>query len=659
MRTRSFVTPQSEDGVVSRVSSVEGNRCTVEARIPLKRGFLEVIRGREDGLVFAARSRLARLGIDVTPEGEIAIDGDVAEFRAELKSVIPSYGIGDLLPEIVVPGLKLGRLVFCPEERRLNSEQILEQIRAGALQLPRHFSIDDKGSFTIQPHRRVYDLAKELSRDDVVSIAAAQDGRVMLNRLQLPREVENIVLEPGEGVITSCSMFLHRHYVVLDRQSHRLGRHLQAIVLDPVSTRGTRVFLEFTNCSETTIVNPSVRAVLYDATPIEAKVTVFPVRLPDGLDEEQRPVRTFESVRDLFGRIEGGVAPHERGSYYARTVAVVRDWDAVSTGGEPEAVWKGPEESPRDIDAIRATRDYSQGHAPRFGTTILAGLEDGAQATVLLGYFPNLVEHFEICQAAITGRISRLVFRRASYEHGPFLSARDQSRLADYAALGLEVFWCNDAWGHLAKHTYRGLRGYWLEPRTEAGFHNALIIAIYGSARPLSEGDCGKLRELLTGLKGLFGRNLAILTGGGPGAMQQAADIAHDLGLLVGANYIETVDQGTNKSADFYQVFQDISRHNRQRWFEIASFQIFCTGGLGTLEEIGLTLTDMKLGVIERAPLVFFGRHNGSCYWSDLVRQFHTMVQDGRSPDWMLENVLLTDDPREVPPFYKKVLELG
>src|SRR5690606_20961161 len=213
--------------------------------------------------------------------------------------------------------------------------------------------------------------------------------------------------------------------------------------------------------------------------------------------------------------------------------------------------------------------------------------------------------------------------------------------------------------GHLAVHVYRGLRGYFLEPRNITRFQNALVIAIYGSARPLLEQDALKLRDLLGGLKRLFGENLTILTGGGPGAMQQATHIAHDLGILVGANYIETVDQETNKTADFYQCFQDISRHNRQRWFEISSFQIFCTGGLGTLEEVGLTLTDMKLGVIELSPIVFFGRHDGRPYWQDLFEQFGTMVHDERAPRWLTENVLLTDDPEAVPPFYKRVLELG
>ena len=650
-----YVTPQTEDGVVARVLSSEHGRCEVEVRIPLSKRFRNLAKGRETELVLASRSRIARIGIDVTPTSPIEVDGDVAQFNARFEIAIPGYGVGQFLEDVVVPGLRVGRLVFCPAEKRLDSEQILAAIREGALQLPAAYSIDEHGRFTIRPHRRVYTLTRSLTRDDVLTILASAEGRSVLNRMQAASEVENIEMAPGQGVITSCSMFLHRHYVVLDRESAQLGKHLQAIVLDPVRTRGTRVFLEFTNCSSQTIVNPSVSAAIYEALPVEPQVRVFPIKLPDGLDSASQPAARFEAVRGLFDRLQ----KTDRTTYFDRFLAIVEDWDAMARGEVPRRIWHSPEGNGESIHKLRATRDYSRDPLPTFGTSLLQDVPAGARATVLLGYFPNLLEHIELCRAATERRIERIVFRRASYEHGPFLSAKDQARLADFASLGVEVFWCNDDWGHLAIHTFRGLRGYFVEPQTEARFRKALIIAIYGSARPLTDIDVSKLRELLTRLKGLFGENLAILTGGGPGAMQQASEIAHDLDLLVGANYIETVDQGTNKDADFYQLFQDISRHNRQRWFEIASFQIFCTGGLGTLEEIGLTLTDMKLGVIEMSPVVFFGRHGDEPYWEPLRRQFKNMVGDKRAPDWLDTHVLMTDDPSAVPPFYKQILELG
>jgi len=277
----------------------------------------------------------------------------------------------------------------------------------------------------------------------------------------------------------------------------------------------------------------------------------------------------------------------------------------------------------------------------------------------LLGYFPNLIEHTEICAAALRRKIARLCFRRPSFEHGVFLSDRDHGRLADYEGLGLEVYWCNEVRTHVVRHAFRGLRGYFTTPDKLDRFRSALVFAIYGSIKPLSDQEITHTERLIENLQGLFGNDIGILTGGGPGSMQQVTNTAHRLGLMAGSSFIETMDQETNKTADFYQTFQARSRQSRQRWFEIASFHIFLIGGVGTLEEIGLTLTDMKLGVIEASPVVFLDSSGGDFYWEGLKTQLTRMVRAGRTPSWLLDNILMTSDPDEVPRFYKKTLRLG
>jgi len=112
----------------------------------------------------------------------------------------------------------------------------------------------------------------------------------------------------------------------------------------------------------------------------------------------------------------------------------------------------------------------------------------------------------------------------------------------------------------------------------------------------------------------------------------------------VGSNYLEIVDQDIQRSVQFYQTFQGTARHFRQRWFDIASFHVFCIGGVGTMEEIGLTLTDMKLGVIERGPLVFFGSTENGLYWTiSSTSSMNRKIR--RGPSWLETNVLMTDDP--------------
>ena len=201
--------------------------------------------------------------------------------------------------------------------------------------------------------------------------------------------------------------------------------------------------------------------------------------------------------------------------------------------------------------------------------------------------------------------------------------------------------------------------GFFTEPHNVERFKSSLVFAAYGSAMPLPPDQVDRIERLLVNLRGFFGEDIAIMTGGGPGAMQQATDTAQRLGMLVGASFIETVDQETNQTAEFYQTFQGRSRHSRQRWFEIASFHLFFMGGVGTLEEVGLTLTDMKLGVIERSPMIFFGRHNGERYWKNQRDQFRLMVSAGRAPQWLRTHTLMTDDPDAVPRFYQSRLELG
>ncbi|MGQ9659274.1 MAG: LOG family protein [Thermochromatium sp.] len=655
-----YATPETGDGWITHLIAQDNEGFVVNARFALTPSFRALIGGRKHDLVFAARSRLARLGINILPLGELELNGEYGDLTLRILAAITSYGIGEHLERIVVPGLRVGRLVFCPEDNRLDSTQIHRLIQTNALQVPAGFSLDSRGYLILRPQPCLYRFQKPLTPEEVTAIATHTDGKDLLNRLQRRIEVEHIELPPREGLVTACSMFLHRHYVVLRNLDEALGVHLQATVLDPISTRGTNVYLEFINRTEQLIINPSVAASVHEAIQLDPKPRYWHGRahhIPGAEDE----VASYRSLVAIFDRLETGSV---RDRYSHRLVATVQDPARLLAGENPERLWNHPQ-TPRDP---RGGTDLSAGLIAEgldltarleCGTQILAELPDGARATLLLGYFPNLIEHTQICEAALHGRIERIIFRRASFEHGTFLSSRDHGRLADYEGLGLQVFWCNEARGHVVRHVFRGLRGYFTTPDKVDRFRSCLIFAIYGSTKPLAESAVVQIERLLTNLRALFGSDIGILTGGGPGAMQQVTDVAHRLGLMVGSSFIETVDQKPNESADFYQTFQARSRQARQRWFEIASFHLFLVGGVGTLEEIGLTLTDMKLGVIETGPLVFFDSSDGEFYWEGLRRQLEEMKRQGRVPAWLTDQILMTTDPDAVPRFYKQALRLG
>ncbi len=661
-----FAALQTPDGWIERATPlVEGDTSAflVRAVVPVSDEVRPWFNGGPGEIVFAARSRLARLGINVQPTGPAVLEGRQATFDAVVQATVRAYDVGRFLPELLVPGLRVGRFVVCPRERRLTSEQVDELVQQHHIQLPRNYSIDGAGRFRIRPQGWVYEMSQPLTLETLRTILMREGGKEVLNRIQVRRLVRRIALEAGDGVITSCSMFLHRHYVVLESDPTGLGQHLEAVVLDPITTRGMAVYLEFHNRGDRRIVNPTVAASVYEAIEEKqpAKVWHMGFELLAVASDVQPAERSYRALAGLFDRWE----EHASGDRYShRLVAVVDDVEAALAGAAPRQLWCHPESTlPPDVGTDASSRVIEDvvdsRHPVPSGTAMLKSLPEGFGGTLLLGYFPNLVEHTQICAAALEKKIARILFRRASFEHGPFFSSRDHGRLADYEGLGVDVFWCNDQRRHVAQHVFRGLRGYFVDADKAQRFRSALIFAAYGSSRLLPPDQVQRMKRLIVGLRHFFGPDIAFLTGGGPGAMLQATEVAQGMGMLVGASFIETEDQETNKTADFYQTFQGRSRQARQRWFEIASFHIFFMGGVGTLEEVGLTLTDMKLGVIERSPLVFFGRHEGKPYWRHQVRQFRQMVAADRAPAWLDTHVLLTDEPDDVLPWYQRLLELG
>jgi predicted Rossmann-fold nucleotide-binding protein len=652
-----YETPQTDDGWVVGVEHNAKGLTSVELHFDIPDAFRERSDRLWEHVRFVTRSRLARLGINVKPTTSLKFGDRTASLRATVEALVQAYPVKEHLSQLIVSGLRVGRLVLCDPARRLTGDAVYQATIDHAFQLPAPVSIDAEGRVTIRPHRCVYDLVESIGEHGLLAILTREDGKTILNRLQLRREVDHIVLKPGDGIITSCTMFLHRHFVVLDTRSDTHGQHLESAILDPVTTRGTRIFLEFANLSGKTIVNPEVSAAIYAADEVR-----FTPRRWFGLAPADEPgilehTKGGDDYRDLTVFFHSDAFKRDRASYAVRPVGIITDIAAARVSGKLQIQGR-PTQSPKEV-LRTAPRTPPERLAEVSEIAALRELSPGTEATVVMEYFPNHLEHLQLCAAAVDRRIRRLVFRSASFEHGPFLSARDHGRLADYEAFGIEIIWFNEVFEETALHVYRGRRGFFVPFRNIEAFKSSLVFAIYGSTLPLPEPQFHSLRTLLEKLQHLLGGQVAFLTGGGPGAMKQAADVAVRLGLLVGCNYLEIVDQQLQESVDFYQTFQETARHFRQRWFEIASFHLFCIGGVGTMEEIGLTLTDMKLGVIERGPLVFFGSAGDRLYWDDLKRQLDRIAESDRGPSWLRTNVLMTDDPDEVISFYERILEIG
>jgi predicted Rossmann-fold nucleotide-binding protein len=274
--------------------------------------------------------------------------------------------------------------------------------------------------------------------------------------------------------------------------------------------------------------------------------------------------------------------------------------------------------------------------------------------TLLIDFFPNLLEHTELLTHLPELKVRRIIFRQPSRTHGFFLSNNAHGRLQNYHDLGIDVYWFNTAMGDLYRHIYKKNHGFFVREELGRVFQESTILAFYGSAAGLDQHDTDRISGLIDKLTGFIGPNVGVLTGGGGGVMRLATDQARAKGALTGACFLELEAQPPELGVDFFNTFQETARHYRQKWFEVADFCVFNVGGVGTLEEVGIELCNLKLGIRPRTPYVFFN----SAYWTDLRRQLTSMVQSKRTPAWMLDYILFTDDPDEVVSFYRKTLQV-
>lgn len=232
-------------------------------------------------------------------------------------------------------------------------------------------------------------------------------------------------------------------------------------------------------------------------------------------------------------------------------------------------------------------------------------------------------------------------------------------RMIDYSEIGIDVMWLNEVFEQMGIYFLRNRRGYFVNPNALPRFQDALLIGVYGSTMDLPNAEAETLSSLITELAVFFGSNVGFITGGGGGVMRLVLETGRRAECLVGSNFLENADQNLDKTIDFYQTFQSGARHLRQRWFEVARCHLFSIGGVGTLEEIGMTLTDIKLGLMNTDPVILFGSSAKSAYWKSLGQQLKIISDERRGPEWLATNVLVTADVAEAMAFYKRILQVG
>ncbi|WP_448620968.1 LOG family protein [Geodermatophilus sp. URMC 65] len=137
----------------------------------------------------------------------------------------------------------------------------------------------------------------------------------------------------------------------------------------------------------------------------------------------------------------------------------------------------------------------------------------------------------------------------------------------------------------------------------------------------------------------------AVITGGGPGAMEAANRGASEAGgLSVGLGIELPFEQELNEWVDVGIAFRYFFVR-KTMFVKYAQAFVILPGGFGTLDELFEALTLVQTRKVTRFPVVLFG----SEYWSGLVDWLRTtMVPAATIKDTDLDLFTVTDDVDEV-----------
>jgi uncharacterized protein (TIGR00730 family) len=167
-------------------------------------------------------------------------------------------------------------------------------------------------------------------------------------------------------------------------------------------------------------------------------------------------------------------------------------------------------------------------------------------------------------------------------------------------------------------------------------------IAVFGSARTPADHPTYALAEAL-GRK-LVDAGFAVITGGGPGAMEAANKGASEAGgVSVGLGIELPWESGLNEWSDIGINFRYFFAR-KTMFVKYSQGYVVMPGGLGTLDELFEALTLVQTKKVTQFPIVLIGTD----YWTGLLSWLRdTALTDGKISQADLDMLVLTDDMDE------------
>ena len=266
----------------------------------------------------------------------------------------------------------------------------------------------------------------------------------------------------------------------------------------------------------------------------------------------------------------------------------------------------------------------------------LKAIEDGlitSEGILLTRHFPSPLLKKLLINDLVQQKLKGIYFQYPSRSNDDFFSHEDRAFLADLAKFAIPVYWVDRVSNKILQYTVKPKKdtGMFVPLKLMETFQKATFFGVYGSN--LLEGNFEQeLEKLLSGVLSLRDNvthpllhentPLALVTGGGPGAMEVGNRVAQKLKILSCANIVDfrakqgiVNEQQINPHVDAKMTFRLDRLVERQAEFHL-DFPIFLIGGIGTDFEFALEEVRRKVGSCDSNPILLFGTPE---YWREKI----------------------------------------
>ncbi|WP_213357978.1 LOG family protein [Chlamydiifrater phoenicopteri] len=671
----------SPDGyLVSPPKFLQGNSYSSHVRIEnIPENFLGYSLPKES-LSMNLKSCLAQLGIEASAEN-ISLDRNTNS--AEISVLFTAYGpIASAALSLLQPGTFVAKLFAADDRRLVRNEDYLQRIlhaedRNGLplLRLGTTFShekpdwqiIDGRlvAFIPLIPGVTTYEktiygflpfLAKALTKDNIPTrkFLALYQTHVLADAKLQP---DNILL------VKTLPLHIRTMFARVVQELLPKGfRHTAANILQPDTTASGDIYEFYGESNE--VIN-KVPLEFFTIEPAKEH-SFFYYR-----DTLQKKLENFNNLISIFDTY-----PDAYGQRKRKATFICKGSELYSLSSSDWILGRQDSMSPNFLKEmpLDTAEEYLK-NQPCY--PFLQAIESGkitSQGVLITEYFPSTLLKGMLLSYYVRTQLKQIYFRNPSQSQGQYFSDRDRAMLLDLYTFGISVFWVDETTKTILKYVKRKGKeaGMFLPPEREQEFLDATFFGVYGSNMIVGnfESEITSLMNSLLEIKKTIlhpllskTRPLAMVTGGGPGAMESGNRVARTLNILSCANIMDFETSGNTAGAQPTNMFIDAKMTyrlgeliERQDHFHL-DFPIFLMGGVGTDFEMALEVVSLKTGRKQPSPVILFGSPE---YWERKLSSIYAVNLDSgtiKGSEWISNCLFCVQTARQALDVYEKFFQ--